>query len=101
MLAGLKNNQNVIFDETQWIKFLNKQSEIFNIIYSNSLGWQPLQENGYQINFVFIGDSRIIQIKQESGNEIFIAADSLNELFNFAGIIKYRFDMLFAQDFSK
>lgn len=100
-LGGQKNNQYVIFNEYQWSSFLNNQGILLGFIYSNNFGYQPMQENGYEIHFVFIGDSRIIQIKQEGGNEIFLAGESINELISLTNIIKYRFDMLIAQDFSK
>ena len=99
-LGGYKNNQNVIFNEDQWISFLNNQGIMQNFIYSNNLGWQPVQGNGYEINFVFIGDSRIIKISQYGGNEVFLAGETLKELANLTNLTKYRFDILKSQEFS-
>lgn len=100
-LGGFKNKQNVTFDEEQWISFLNNQKNMLGFIYSKSTGWQPMSGNGYEIHFVFIGDSRIIKITQDGGNEIFLAGDTINELINLVNLIKYRFDILKSQEFSK
>lgn len=100
-LAGQKNNQYVIFNEYQWASFLNNQGIILSFIYSNNFGYHSIRENDYELHFVFIDGSRILQIKQAGGNEIFLGGDSINELISLTNIIKYRFDMLMAQDFSK
>lgn len=100
-LGGSKNNQNVIFNEDQWISFLNNQGIMLNFIYSTDFGWQPIHGNGFEIHFILIKDARIIKITQDGGNEIFLAGDTINELTKMMNLIKYRFDILKAQDFSK
>jgi len=98
-IGGIKNNQCIILNEDQWISFLNNEGIMMNFIHSNSLGWQPMQGNGYEIHFVFIKDSRIIKITQEGGNEIFLAGDTINQIMKLAELIKYRFNMLKSQEF--
>ncbi|CAG9762670.1 unnamed protein product [Ceutorhynchus assimilis] len=98
-LGGYKNKQNVIFDEEQWISFLNNQKNLLSFVYSKSTGWQSLSGNGYEIQFVFIGESRIIKITQDGGNEIFLAGETINELINLVNLIKYSFDLLKSQEF--
>ena len=100
-LGGYKNNQNVIFNEDQWLSFLNNQGIMRSFIYSNNIDWQPKQGNGFEIHFVFIDDARIIKITQDGGSEIFLAGDTINELMNLLNLIKYRFDILKSQKFSK
>ena len=99
-LGGCKNNQNVIFNEDQWISFLNNQGIMLSFIYSNGFGWQPMQGKGFEIHFVFINESRIIKITQGDANEVFLAGDTINELVSLTNLIKYRFDMLKSQEFS-
>jgi hypothetical protein len=100
-LGGNKNNQQVVFNEDQWISFLNNQGSMLNYIHSNSFGWNPMQGNGYEIHFVFVGDTRIIKITQCGENEIFLAGDTINEIANLADLVNYRFGILKNQEFSK
>lgn len=100
-LGGYKYNQHILFNEDQWISFLNNQGVMLSFIYSNSYGWQPMQGDGYEIHFIFMGDSRVIKITQDGGNELYLAGDTINELVNLVNLVKYRFDMLKFQEFSK
>lgn len=100
-LGGYKNNQHIIFNEDQWISFLNNQGIMLSFVHSDKNGWQPMSGNGYQIHFVFIGDAKIIKITQDGGNELFLAGDTINELSNLVNLIKYRYDMLKSIEFSK
>lgn len=100
-LGGCKYNQKVIFTEDQWNSFLNNQGIMLSFIYSTGFGWQPMRGNGFEIQFVFIKDSRIIKLVQDGGNEIFLAGDTINEVVRLANLIKYRFDLLKDQEFSK
>lgn len=99
-LQGLKNNQFVIFDENQWLSFINNQGVMLSFINSNTVGWQPIQGDGYEIHFVFIGDSRVIKITQESGCEIFLGEKTINEAVNLGDLVKYRYDLLKSQQFA-
>ena len=99
-LGGIKNNQCVVFNENQFTSFLNNQGIMMSFIYSTTSGWQPMKVDGYEIHFVFIGDSRIIKIVQDDNNEIFLAGDSINEIVNLSDLIKYRYDIIKCQDFS-
>ncbi|CAG9769719.1 unnamed protein product [Ceutorhynchus assimilis] len=100
-LGGIKNNQHVIFNEDQWISFLNNQGIMLSFVYSNKTGWQPMHGNGFQIHFVYMGDARIIKISQDGGNEVFLAGETISELSNLVNLVKYRYDMLKFQEFSK
>lgn len=60
-----------------------------------------MQGDGYEIHFIFMGDSRVIKITQDGGNELYLAGDTINELVNLVNLVKYRFDMLKFQEFSK
>ncbi|CAG9763714.1 unnamed protein product [Ceutorhynchus assimilis] len=100
-LGGIKNNQHVIFNEDQWISFLNNQGIMLSFVYSNKTGWQVMRGNGFQIHFVYMGAARIVKISQDGGNEVFLAAETISELSNLVNLVKYRYDMLKFQEFSK
>ncbi|CAG9771493.1 unnamed protein product [Ceutorhynchus assimilis] len=100
-LGGIKNNQHVIFNEDQWISFLNNQGIMLSFVYSNKTGWQAMHGNGFEIHFVYMGDARIIKISQDGGNEVFLAAETISELSNLVNLVKYRYDMLNFEEFSK
>jgi hypothetical protein len=99
---GGNKNQHAIFNEDQWISFLNNQGIMMSFIYAtnNNFGWDPMLGSGYEIHFVFINNSRIIRIIQDGGNEVFLAGETLTEVVNLTNLIKYRFDLLKSQDFS-
>ena len=98
-LEGVKN-QNIILNEDQWISFLNNEGIIMNFLFSNSFGWLPMQGKGFEIHFIFINDVRVIKLVQEGGHEVYLAEDSLNNLFKGTPLIKYRLDLLKNQDFA-
>lgn len=54
---------------------------MLNFIHSKIFGWNPIIENAYQLDFVFVAES-VIKIAQDGGNEIFLAGDRINELVN-------------------
>lgn len=100
-IGGHKNNQTVVLNEEQWLSLLQNQGNMFNFIHSKTFGWNPIMENGYQLHFVFIGLNRIIKISQDGGNEVFLAGETINDLISLQNLVKYRFDILKNQDFSK
>lgn len=97
-IAGQKKNQYVIFNEEQWISFLNSEGIMQSFIFYN-YEWQPRLENGFFIHFLNIGDTRVIKITQENGNEVFLASDTLNQIVGLQHIVKYRLEILKSYDF--
>lgn len=94
------------FTENEWLTFLEKQGILVNYFLSPEAitsNWQPVQTNDYTISFKKVNVTKVIHIlkeTEEKSSGIFLASESLFELFDLLRLIQVRIDVLKRQDFN-
>lgn len=87
--------QNIILNEDQWLQFLNNEGVITNFFYTKNPDWSPLEINQTIIYYTTINNVRIIKFFSTFNKcEVFLAENSLLELFKFQKIVNCNIDCL-------
>lgn len=94
-------SQKIILNEEEWEKLLVYEGVITNFFYSACPDWNQIDFKNVAINFIFINDTRVIKLNKSRHFEVFLAEESIIEIFKLQQIINYNLGHLKNQNFKQ
>lgn len=97
----LRGNRNdwVNFNEEEWKTLVENQGVISNYLYSYELQFAPLIVGRKTIWFQKVEKKKVIRICDPDGSEVYLAVESVDELWQLLPILEFRLAQLRTVDF--
>lgn len=100
-VISLRGNKNdwAKFDENEWKTFVDNQGVICNYFYSYGLQFPPVIVGRKTLYFQEVQKKKVIRISDPDGSEVYLGAESAEELWQLLPIVEFRLTKLKSSDF--
>lgn len=101
VLHGQKNDW-VLFEEWEWNLLAENEGVIKNYFEARDVQVQTVNlSNAKRITFTTIGPNKVILLQDQTGSEVYLGIESLEELWTLLPVIHYRVELLKNLEFAK